>query len=60
MVKKPPANAEDAGSISWVGKISWRRKWKPTSVFVPGKSHGQRSLMATVYGVAKNQTRLSN
>ena len=25
-------------------KISWRRKWQPTPVFVPGKSHGQRSL----------------
>ena len=29
---------------SWFGKILWRRKWKPTSVFVPGKSHEQRSL----------------
>ena len=28
----------------WVGKIPWRRKWHPTSVFLPGKSHGQRSL----------------
>ena len=28
----------------WVEKISWRRKWQPTSVFLPGKSHGQRSL----------------
>ena len=28
----------------WVGKISWRRAWQPTPVFVPGKSHGQRSL----------------
>ena len=27
-----------------VGKISWRRKWQPTPVFSPGKSHGQRSL----------------
>ena len=27
----------------WVGKISWRRKWQPTPVFLPGKSHGQRS-----------------
>ena len=22
----------------------WRKKWQPTSVFLPGKSHGQRSL----------------
>ena len=28
----------------WVGKIPWRRKWHPTPVFLPGKSHGQRSL----------------
>ena len=26
-------------------KIPWRRKWKPTSVFWPGKSHGQRTLV---------------
>ena len=29
----------------WVGKTPWRRKWQPTPVFLPGKSHGQRSLM---------------
>jgi len=28
----------------WVWKIAWRRKWQPTPVFLPGKSHGQRSL----------------
>ena len=28
----------------WVGKILWRRKWQPTPVFLPGKSHGRRSL----------------
>ena len=27
----------------WV-KISWSRKWQPTPVFLPGESHGQRSL----------------
>ena len=27
---------------SW--KIPWRRKWQPTRAFLPGKSHGQRSL----------------
>ena len=26
-------------------KDSWRRKWQPTPVFFPGKSHGQRSLV---------------
>ena len=29
---------------SWVGKIPWNRKRQPAPVFVPGKSHGQRSL----------------
>ena len=29
----------------WVGKIPWRRKWQPTLVFLPGESHGQRSLV---------------
>ena len=28
----------------WVGKIPWRRKWQPTPVFLPGKSHGQTIL----------------
>ena len=28
----------------WVRKISWRRKWQLTPVFLPGESHGQRSL----------------
>ena len=30
---------------SWVGKILWRRKWQSTPVLLPGKSHGQRSLV---------------
>ena len=29
----------------WVGKIPWRRAWQPTPVFLPGESHGQRSLV---------------
>ena len=28
----------------WVRQIPWRRKWQPTLVFLPGESHGQRSL----------------
>ena len=30
---------------SWVGKIPWNRKGQPTPVFVPARSHGQRSLV---------------
>ena len=33
------------GFDPWVGKIPWRRKWQPTPVSLPGKSHGQRSLV---------------
>ena len=29
----------------WVGKIPWRRRWQPIPVFLPGESHGQRSLV---------------
>ena len=29
----------------WVRKIPWRRIWQPTPVSLPGKSHGQRSLV---------------
>ena len=32
------------GFDSWVGKSRWRRKWLPTPVFLPGKSHGPMSL----------------
>ena len=32
------------GLHPWAGKIPWRRKWHPTPVFLPGESHGQRSL----------------
>ena len=32
------------GFISQVGRIPWRRVWQPTPVFLPGESHGQRSL----------------
>ena len=33
------------GFDPWVRKIPWRRKWQPTPVLLPGKSHGQRSLV---------------
>ena len=29
----------------WVGKITWRRAWQPTLVFLPRESHGQRNLV---------------
>ena len=38
-------DTRDAGSYPWVGKVSWRRSWQPTPVFLPGEAHGQRSPM---------------
>ena len=35
----------------WIRKIPWRWAWHPTPVFLPGESHGQRTL-------TKSQTRL--
>ena len=43
----------------WVGKIPWSRKWQPTPGFLPGESHGQRSLAGYPWG-HKSQTRLSH
>ena len=42
VIKNLPASS--GGFNPWVGKIPWRRKWQPTPVFLPGNSHGQRSL----------------
>ena len=35
---------EKLSSHPWVRKISWRKEWLPTPVFLPGETHGQRSL----------------
>ena len=43
--KESAYNAGDPASISGVGKIPWRREWQPTPAFLPGESHGQRSLV---------------
>ena len=58
MVKNSPARVEDTrdnGFDPWVGKIPWRRKWQPDPVFLPGKFHGQRSLVRYGTGAAKSQ-----
>ena len=33
------------GFDPWIRKILWSRKWQPTPVLLPGKLHGQRSLV---------------
>ena len=41
----------ETGFDSWVGKMPWRSKWKPTPITLPGEFHGH-----TVRGVTKSQT----
>ena len=43
----------------WVRKIPWRRKWQPTSVFLPGKFHEQRRLAGYSPWGHKSRTWLS-
>ena len=43
--KESTCQCTRSGFSLWVRKIPWRRKWHPTPVFLPGKSHGQRSLV---------------
>ena len=45
MEKEPTFQGRECGFHPWVGKIPWRRKRLATQVFLPGKSHGQRSLV---------------
>ena len=43
--KESTCNADRPRPDSWVEKVLWRKEWQPTPVFLPGKSHGQRSLV---------------
>ena len=43
VIKNPPANTGGMGLVPGSGR-SWRRKWQPILVLLPGKSHGQRKL----------------
>ena len=47
VAKNLPANAGDmrCGFHPWVRKSRWNRRWQPTPAFLPGESHGQRSLV---------------
>ena len=42
--KESACSARDSGSVLGSGRSPWRRDWQLTPVFLPGKSHGQRSL----------------
>ena len=45
VIKNLLPNAGGMSSIPGSERSPWRRKWQPTALFLPGKSHGQRSLV---------------
>ena len=56
LVKNLPAMQETCkrhGFDPWVRQIPWRGKWQPTLEFLSGKSQGQTTRQATVYGVVR-------
>ena len=42
-VKESACQAGHTGLIPGSGRFPWRRKWQPSPIFLPGKSHGWRS-----------------
>ena len=59
-LKNPPANAGDVGSIPGSRRSPWRRKWQPPPVFLPGDPIHRGAWWATVHGVAKSHSHLSD
>ena len=55
-MKSPPPNAGDRRDVGLILGIPCSRKWQPTPVFLPERSHGQRAWWATVHGVAELDT----
>ena len=62
VVKNPLANAGEARDMDLItesGRFLWKRKWQPNPVFLPGKSHGQRSLAGySLQGLKESDTNL--
>ena len=53
-----PMQETQVQSLGW--EDLWRRKWQPSPVFLPVKSHGQRNMVASVYVIAKSWIQISN
>ena len=57
VVKKSTCQRRRCKFDPWLGKIPWRRKQQPTPVFLPGKVHGQRSLLGySSWGCTESDT----
>jgi len=61
VVRSPPAMQEIRETRVWPldQEDPWRRKWQPTPVFLPGESHGRRSLAGCRLWGHKKWTRVS-
>ena len=57
---KNPLQCGRPGFDPWIGKIPWRRTWQPTLVFLPGDSMDRGAWRATVQGMARPKTCLSD
>ena len=58
VVKIPPANAgevRDAGSIPGLGRFPLEEGVAPTPVFLPGESHGRRSLVGYIQSMGSRR-----
>ena len=59
MVKNPPDNAGNTGSIPGSGRCPGGGNGNPIPVSLAGESHGQRSLLGLQSMALQSQTRLS-
>ena len=60
VIKNPPANARDAGSIPGSGRSPRQGKDNPLQYSCLGNPTDRGAWLAKVHGVAKHQTQLSN
>ena len=59
MVTNPPAMQETPGFNPCIRKVSWRREWQPTPIFLPGEFKDWGDWQTTVHEVIKSLTQLS-
>ena len=58
--KESACQCGDSGLIPGLERFPWRRKWQPTPVFLPGESHGERSLAGYSSWSGKSLTQWSD
>ena len=55
--KESACNAGEPYLVPGSGRFPWRRGWQPTPIFLPGESHGQRSLMGYIQSMGLQRVR---